>query len=103
MNENTSQRSRRDLLKAGVTLVPVVITLHAVPAHASTDYTTVAYRYGVNAGLCRNPNHDPTSETSSEFVACGQSQQPIGDDRHTGGPSWEPETQPTSGTQQISF
>jgi len=101
MAESTSQRSRRDVLKSGVALVPVIMTLHAAPAWAATDYTKVAYRYGVNAGLCRNPNFDPTSNSSwkrDEFIPCEKN-------KHAGDPSWETEsTAPTGdGPKNISF
>jgi len=68
------ERSRRDLLKAGVSAVPLIITLHAAPAWAATDYTRVAYRYGANAGKCRNPNFQPGSNSpwkKDEFITCG--------------------------------
>jgi len=53
-----AHRSRRAVLKTGAILVPTIVTLHASPAWARTDYTQTAYRYGVNAGLCRNPDFD---------------------------------------------
>lgn len=66
--------SRRRLLKAGALAVPSILTLHASPAWAGTDYTLSPYRYGVNAGRCRNPNFDPNAAPGSaageEFVSC---------------------------------
>jgi len=94
-NEST-RRSRRDVLKTGAALVPVIMTLHAAPAWAATDYTMVAYTYGTNAGLCRNPNFDPNSGAdwkSQEFMPCDQI-------RRFGGTT-ESESQTTSGTQDI--
>ena len=98
-----AERSRRDVLKAGVTAVPIILTLHAAPAWAATDYTMSAYRYGVNAGLCRNPSFQPGSSSpwkKDEFMPCEQI-------KRSGGSriSWESETtDPTgSGPQQISF
>jgi hypothetical protein len=65
---------RREVLKAGVVLLPTIATLHATPAWAQTDYTMTAYRYGANAGLCRNPKFDPRAEPGSpeseEFIRC---------------------------------
>ena len=72
-NEQRDERSRRDILKAGAAAVPLIFTLYASPASAATDYTTVAYRYGTNAGKCRNPNYQPGSSSpwkQNEFVAC---------------------------------
>jgi len=67
-------RSRRTLLKHGAVLVPTIFTLTAVPAWAQTDYTSVAYRYGTQAGFCRNPhfnpNANPESHVGQEFVEC---------------------------------
>ena len=72
---------RRRALKTGAFLVPTILTLHAAPAWAVTDYTETAYRYGVNAGLCKNSNFNPqaspSSEAEQEFVDCGS----------TGGPN----------------
>ena len=66
---------RRRALKTGAFLVPTILTLHAAPAWAVTDYTETAYRYGLNAGLCKNSNYNPqaspTSEAGQEFVDCG--------------------------------
>ncbi|HXV75665.1 MAG TPA: hypothetical protein VD788_05040 [Candidatus Polarisedimenticolaceae bacterium] len=54
--------------------MPTILTLHAAPAWASTDYTLTAYRYGANAGRCRNPSYDPNADPSStagqEFIDC---------------------------------
>lgn len=72
-NTDSAARSRRDVLKTGATLVPVMMTLYAAPAWAQTDYTQTAYRYGANAGLCRNPNFDPNSSAPwkrDEFMPC---------------------------------
>jgi len=72
-NERRAERSRRDVLKAGVVAVPLILTLHASPAWAATDYTKIAYRYGVNAGKCRNPNFQAGSNApwkKDEFVPC---------------------------------
>lgn len=66
--------TRRRLLQAGAVLVPTILTLHATPAWAQTDYTMTAYRYGVNKGKCRNsnynPNANPNSEAGKEFIEC---------------------------------
>ena len=70
-----ADRSRRAVLKAGAILVPTIITFHASPAWAATDYTMVAYRYGTNAGLCRNPNFQAGSgapRKMNEFMPCDQ-------------------------------
>ena len=68
--------SRRRAIKAGSFAIPTIVTLHALPAWASTDYTRVAYSYGVNAGKCRNPNYNPNANPNSpagqEFVDCGR-------------------------------
>ena len=72
-NARRKERSRRDVLKAGAFAVPMILTLHASPAWAATDYTQVAYTYGVNAGKCRNPNFDPGSSSpwkKDEFMPC---------------------------------
>jgi len=72
-NERRNERSRRDVLKAGAAAVPLIITLHASPAWAATDYTQTAYRYGTNAGLCRNPNFVAGSTApwkKDEFIPC---------------------------------
>ena len=65
---------RRKALQIGALVVPTIVTLHATPAWAATDYTVVAYRYGDNAGLCRNPKFNPmaspTSPNGQEFIAC---------------------------------
>ena len=74
-NERRNERSRRDVLKAGAAAVPLIITLHASPAWAATDYTRIAYRYGVNAGKCRNPNFQAGSSSpwkKDEFITCGE-------------------------------
>ena len=74
-NERRDERSRRDLLKAGAAAVPLIFTLYASPASAATDYTRVAYRYGTNAGKCRNPNYQPGSSSpwkKDEFITCGE-------------------------------
>jgi hypothetical protein len=69
-----SQETRRRVIKAGAALLPVILTLRATPAWAQTDYTTTAYRYGTNKGLCRNPKFDPNASPQStegqEFVPC---------------------------------
>jgi len=69
--------NRRRLLKTGAAIVPTIMTLHAAPAWAQTDYTMVAYRYGANAGLCRNPhfnpNANPNSAVGQEFIQCPDS------------------------------
>ena len=78
-DDESAIRARRRLIKTGATLVPLVYTLHAIPAWAQTDYTATAYRYGTNAGLCRNPHFNPRANPNShagrEFVPCppGQS------------------------------
>jgi hypothetical protein len=78
--ENDVRPVRRRILKAGALLVPTIVTLHATPAWAQTDYTLVAYRYGVNAGLCRNPNYNPNANPNStagqEFIECPNDWQP---------------------------
>lgn len=94
------QAGRRRALKTGAFLVPTILTLHAAPAWATTDYTTTAYRYGTNAGLCRNPNYqenaNPDSEAGQEFIEC-----PEGPgrrrNRHTSGD----ETTGSSGTSDF--
>jgi hypothetical protein len=65
--------TRRRVLKTGALLVPAILTLRATPAWAQTDYTVTAYRYGVNAGLCRNPDFNPRAgggPRSVEFIPC---------------------------------
>ena len=68
---------RRRALRTGAILVPTIVTLHATPAFAQTDYTMVAYRYGVNSGLCRNPHFNPSANPNStagqEFIECPDS------------------------------
>jgi hypothetical protein len=67
------QSTRRQLLKTGALIVPVIFTLRATPAWAQTDYTLTAYRYGVNQGLCRNPKFNPNASggpQSEEFIPC---------------------------------
>jgi hypothetical protein len=74
-NTGQADRTRRALLKTGAILVPTIVTLNASPAWASTDYTMVAYRYGTNAGLCRNPNFQAGSSSPwkmNEFMSCDQ-------------------------------
>lgn len=58
---------RRKLLIAGAVLVPTIVTLHATPAWAQTDYTQACYKYGDNAGMRRNPN---AGEGEDEFIPC---------------------------------
>lgn len=73
--ETKAGRSRRSLLKTGAVVIPTIVTLHASPAWATTDYTMVAYQYGANRGLCRNPNFDPSSSAPwkrEEFMPCGE-------------------------------
>ena len=75
-NERRAERSRRDVLKAGVVAIPMILTLHASPASAAIDYTVTAYRYGTNAGKCRNPNFQAGSSApwkKDEFIPCGGS------------------------------
>lgn len=94
-----AKRPRRDVLKTGATLVPVILTLHAAPAWAGTDYTRVAYRYGIHAGLCRNPNFDANSNAPwkrDKFMPCDQIRQTSID----AGPS-ESSDQSSAGTQDI--
>lgn len=66
--------SRRWMIKTGAMLVPAIMTLRATPAWAQTDYTVTAYRYGVGAGLCKNPDYNPNaaehSTAGQEFVPC---------------------------------
>ena len=74
-NGPASKRStRRQMLRTGAIVVPTIITLHASPAWARTDYTVFAYRYGVNAGKCRNPHYNPeanpNSQAGQEFIDC---------------------------------
>ena len=67
--------TRRAVLKTGAVLIPTIVTLHASPAWAATDYTLTAYIYGTNAGLCRNPNFQAGSSApwkSQEFMPCDQ-------------------------------
>jgi len=70
------RQGRRRALKAGAVLVPTIVTLHATPAWAQTDYTMVAYRYGTHAGLCRNahfnPRANPNSHAGQEFIECNK-------------------------------
>lgn len=72
--ESGFQPGRRKAMIVGALLVPRIVTLHGTPAWAQTDYTMTAYRYGDNAGLCRNPeydpNADPNTEKGQEFVEC---------------------------------
>ena len=72
--ESAFRPGRRKALKVGAMLVPTIVTLHATPAWAQTDYTMTAYRYGVNQGLCRNPkfnpNANPNSTDGQEFIEC---------------------------------
>jgi len=66
--------SRRWMIKTGAMLVPAIMTLRATPAWAQTDYTITAYRYGVGAGLCKNPKFNPNASEHStagqEFIPC---------------------------------
>lgn len=88
-NDVLEQRAaeRRRLLLTGAVVVPTILTLHATPAWAGTDYTVTAYRYGVHAGLCRNahfnPNADPNSQAGQEFIQCRQRPQPYVEDTPT--------------------
>lgn len=73
--EASFERGRRKVLTAGAILVPAIITLHATPAWAGTDYTVTAYRYGTQKGLCRNPDYDPNQSDDEcsdepEFIPC---------------------------------
>ncbi len=71
--ESTGLATRRSILKTGALLIPSIVTLHATPASAGTDYTMMAYRYGDHAGLCRNPKFKPHAQgspVSEEFVPC---------------------------------
>ena len=65
---------RRAVVKAGAVLVPMIVTLRAMPAWAQVDYTQTAYRYGVGAGLCKNPKFNPSaapgSTAGTEFIPC---------------------------------
>jgi hypothetical protein len=74
------QPGRRKVLIAGALLVPTIVTLHATPAWALTDYTMSAYRYGDNAGLCKNPDFDENAEeedpNAQEFVQCRRERKP---------------------------
>ena len=74
------QDGRRKVLIAGALLVPTIVTLHATPAWAGTDYTMSAYRYGDNAGLCKNPDFDENAEEGDpnlqEFVQCRRERKP---------------------------
>ena len=69
-----SRPGRRELLKTGVALVPTIFTLTATPAWAAQDYTLTAYRYGDNAGRCKNPHFNPRANPNShagqEFIDC---------------------------------
>ncbi len=73
-DKNRFRPGRRELIKVGALLVPTIVTLHATPAWAQNKYEMVAYRYGVNQGLCRNPQYradaPPTSRNSQEFIEC---------------------------------
>ena len=72
--EGKTASGRRQVLKLGAMVVPTIVTLHASPAWAQTDYRFTAYRYGVNKGLCYNehynPNANPNSQASQEFIEC---------------------------------
>lgn len=74
MSKDEFRSTRRKVLKAGALLVPAIVTLRATPAWAQTDYTITPYRYGVGAGLCKNPkfnpNADPGSTAGTEFIPC---------------------------------
>lgn len=67
-----STEDRRRVLKAGALLVPTIMTLHAAPAWAQTDYTLVAYMYGEGAGLCKNPKWKPDSpgQGQEKYIEC---------------------------------
>ena len=74
-------------------LVPAIATLHATPAWAQTDYTMTAYRYGTNAGQCKNPdfnpNANPGSTAGTEFIDCptgGSTHEVVGGDAQDPGP-----------------
>ena len=76
-SEQPAERSRRDVLKTGAMAIPTIVTLYSAPAWAggSDKYTRVAYRYGINAGKCRNPNFDPSSNEDwqdQEFMHCDE-------------------------------
>jgi hypothetical protein len=85
---------RRKVMTAAALLVPAIATLHATPAWAETDYTMTAYRYGTNAGRCRNPNFNPNANPNStagqEFIDCpmydGSTHEVIGGDGQDPGP-----------------
>ena len=67
--ESGFQPGRRKVMIAGALLVPTIVTLHGTPAWAAqTNYIVTAYRYGVNKGLCRNPN--PNAPADEEFIPC---------------------------------
>jgi len=72
--EDGIRPARRKIMIAGALLVPTIVTLHGTPAWAQTDYTVTAYRYGDNAGKCKNPNYNPNanenSQASQEFIDC---------------------------------
>ena len=97
--ELTSRRvGRRRVLKTGAALVPVMMTLHASPAWAETDYTLTAYTYGTNAGLCRNPNFQAGSGSlwkKDEFMPCDQIVRAVPGEFET--------TTSTAGPQQVQF
>jgi hypothetical protein len=83
---------RRKLMTVGALLVPAIATLHATPAWAQTDYTMTAYRYGTNAGLCKNPRYDPNAPPgnwkSHEFIECptqsGRTHEEVGGEQEQG-------------------
>ena len=96
--EDAFRAGRRQALKIGAVLVPTIITLQATPAWAQTDYTMVAYRYGANAGLCRNPKFNPNASSNSpnseEFIPCPP-------DKGKSHIIWEPENQTGTGGTTI--
>lgn len=74
VDESTGLATRRKILRTGAALIPTIVTMHALPPSAGTDYTRTAYLYGVNKGLCRNPEFSRWARTGSrseEFVPCG--------------------------------
>ena len=84
---------RRKVMTAAALLVPAIATLHATPAWAQTDYTMTAYRYGTNAGQCKNPdfnpNANPGSTAGTEFIDCptgGSTHEVVGGDPQDPGP-----------------
>jgi len=99
IHHTQADRTRRAVLKAGAILVPTIVTLHASPAWAQTDYTVTAYVYGTNAGLCRNPNFQAGSSApwkKDEFMPCDQITRLSTSTSEQVGTS-------SSGTQEIQF